>query len=294
MSLEGILQLVWTGITTGSIYALVAVGFVAIYAVTRIINFAQGEFAVLGALVMVTFTAGFGWPMTVGFVAAVLLVAAIGAGVYQVALHPARNASPVTLIIITIGVAIAARGTALLIWGTSPYSLPAFTAGDPLRVYGVTVRLQSLWVIGILAATLAVLYVFFSHTMAGKALRGCAINPQAARWMGVNVDRMRLLSFALAGALGAIAGIVRTPIGLATYDMGVPVALKGFAAAIVGGLVNPVGAVIGGVGLGIAEALTAGLISSRYREMVAFVVLIGVLVARPRKLLPDIREEGGL
>jgi branched-chain amino acid transport system permease protein len=294
MSLEGVLQLTWTGVTTGSIYALIALGFVAIYAVTRIINFAQGEFVMLGALVMVTLTGRLGWPMIVGFVVAVAIVGLVGGGVYRLALHPARHATAVTLIIITIGVAIAARGLALLIWGTSPYTAPPFTRGDPLRIAGVVVRLQSLWVMAILAATLVLLYVFFSHTMVGRALRGSAINPQAARWMGVNVDRMRLLSFALAGTLGAIAGIVVTPIRLATYDMGLPLALKGFAAAIVGGMVNPVGAVLGGLMLGVAESLTAGLISSRFKDAAAFVVLIGVLLARPRRLLPDAREVEGL
>jgi branched-chain amino acid transport system permease protein len=294
LSLEGILQLSWTGITIGSIYALIALGFVAIYAVTRIINFAQGEFVMLGALIMVTMTGRLGWPMPIGFLGAVMVVSLIGAGVYRLALHPARRATVVTLIIITIGVAIAARGLALLLWGTAPHTARPFTVGDPLRIGGVVVRLQSLWVLGILGATLVVLWLFFSRTMAGRALRGCAINPHASALMGVNVERMRLYAFAMAGALGAIAGIVVTPIGLATYDMGLPLALKGFAAAVVGGLVNPIGAVLGGLMLGVAESLTAGLISSRYKEAVAFVILIGVLLARPRRLLPDARDEGGL
>jgi branched-chain amino acid transport system permease protein len=294
MDLQGILQLSWTGITIGSIYALIALGFVAIYAVTRIINFAQGEFVMLGSLIMASLTGRFGWPLPLGFLASVLIVTLIGAGVYRVTIHPARKATIVTLIIITIGVAIAARGLALLIWGTNPYTARPFTEGSPIVAGGVVIRIQSLWVIAILIATLVILYLVFSRTMVGRGMRGCAINPQAAEWMGVNVNRMRLLAFAMAGALGAIAGIVVTPIALATYDMGLPLAIKGFAAAVVGGLVNPIGAVIGGLLLGLAESLTAGLISSRIKEAVAFIVLIGVLIARPRRLLPDARAEGGL
>jgi branched-chain amino acid transport system permease protein len=294
LSLQGLVQLVVTGITTGAVYALVALGFVAVYAVTRVINFAQGEFVMLGALIMVSLTGALGWPVPLGFAATALVVALLAGGLYQFALHPARRATVVTLIIITIGAAIAIRGVALVIWGTFPYSLPAFTAGAPLRLAGAAVRLQSLWVLGILAAVLVLLYVFFNGTLLGKGLRACAINPRAAAWMGVNVDRMRFLSFLLAGALGAVAGIVVAPISLATYDMGLAMGLKGFAAAILGGLTNPVGAVAGGLMLGTAESLTAGLISSRYKDAVAFLILIGVLLARPRRLLPEAREEVGL
>ena len=136
--------------------------------------------------------------------------------------------------------------------------------------------------------------LFFNATLLGRGLRACAINPRAAEWMGVNVDRMRLLAFTLAGVLGAVAGIVVAPISLATYDMGLPMGLKGFDAAIIGGLVNPVGAVIGGLFLGTAESLTAGLISSRYKDAVAFILLIGVLLAHTRRLLPEARDEVGL
>jgi branched-chain amino acid transport system permease protein len=294
MSLQGLLQLVVTGITNGAVYALIALGFVAVFAVTRVINFAQGEFVMLGALIMVTLTGSLAWPMPLGFVATAAIVGLIGAALYRLALHPARRSTVVTLIIITIGAAIAMRGLALLTWGTFPYSLPAFTPGAPLRLGGAAVRLQSLWVLGILAGVLILLYLFFNATLLGRGLRACAINPRAAEWMGVNVDRMRLLSFTLAGVLGAVAGIVVAPISLATYDMGLPMGLKGFAAAIVGGLVNPVGAVIGGLLLGTAESLTAGLISSRYKDAVAFILLIGVLLARPRRLLPEARQEVGL
>lgn len=279
-----VLQLVLAGITTGSIYSLIALGFVTIYSVTGIINFAQGEFAMLGALITISLY-GMDLPIVFAVLPSVLGVTAVGALIQRFAIRPVRHASVITLIIITIGADIALRGMALILWGTDPYILPAFSPGGPIAIFGAVINRQSLWVLGITAAILVALFLFFEYTLVGKAVRACAINARAARLMGIDTNRMACLSFSLAAALGAISGIVIAPITLPTYDMGLILGLKGFVAAAMGGLVNSPGAVIGGLLLGVLESLGAGLISSGYKDAIAFIILIGILLARSEGIL---------
>ncbi len=267
-----------TGVTLGSIYALIALGFVTIYNVTGVINFAQGEFAMLGALLAVTLSKAL--PAVVAFVGAVLITAALGALMQRAALYPARGAPALTLIIITIGLSIAIRGAALIAWGSSPYALPTFTPGPPLDLGPAVLTRQSLWVLATTAALLTALWLFFERTMLGRALRACAVNPMAARLMGIAPPRMALLAFTLSAAVGAAGGVVIAPIISASYDMGLGLGLKGFVAAIMGGLTSPVGAVGGGLLLGALESVTAGALTSAYKDAVAFVVLLAVLLAR--------------
>lgn len=279
-----VLQLVLAGVTTGSIYSLIALGFVTIYSVTGIINFAQGEFAMLGALITISLY-GMDLPIVFAVLPSVLGVTAVGALIQRFAIRPVRHASVITLIIITIGADIALRGMALILWGTDPYILPAFSPGGPIAIFGAVINRQSLWVLGITAAILVALFLFFEYTLVGKAVRACAINARAARLMGIDTNRMACLSFSLAAALGAISGIVIAPITLPTYDMGLILGLKGFVAAAMGGLVNSPGAVIGGLLLGVLESLGAGLISSGYKDAIAFIILIGILLARSEGIL---------
>lgn len=282
-----LLQYVMTGLTTGAIYALLAIGFVAIYNVTGVINFAQGENAMLGALLMVTLHSQFELAVPLAFILTVAIVGLIGATVYRLALRPAQNASPTTMIIITIGASIVIRGLALVMWGTDSYALTAFTAGQPIRVAGAVVQLQSLWVLGTTLVCVAGLYLFFQHTKLGRAVRACAVNRLAARLMGINHDRMAAFSFLLGAALGAVAGAVIAPITYATYDMGTMLGLKGFVAAMMGGLTSLPGAVAGGLLLGILEATGAGLISSGAKNAIALTVLLVILFFRSGGYLRD-------
>jgi branched-chain amino acid transport system permease protein len=287
-----ILQYLLSGLVVGGIYALLGLGFVIVYSVTRVINFAQGEFTMLGALLMVTL-AGRGLPLPLGFLLAALGGCAIGALLERVAIHPVRGASALTLIIITIGASITLRGAALVVWGTDPFVLASFSAGPPLHLGGAIIVRQGLWVLMVALAIFVGLWAFFTLTYLGKAVQACAINPRASRLMGIRVDRMSLLAFALAGGLGAVAGIVIAPITYATYDMGLMLGLKGFVAAVVGGLVSPLGAILGGFLLGILESLAAGLVSSGYKDAFAFLVLILVCLAQAAHLLPwRVAEEG--
>jgi branched-chain amino acid transport system permease protein len=283
-STEQVLQFLVTGITNGSIYALIALGFVVIYSVTSVINFAQGEFAMLGALLGVSLIAA-GMPMGVALVGAVLGVGIFAALLYRFGLRPARDASPLALIIITIGAALAIRGVALVLWGTDPYQMAPFTVGSPLQVGGAVIRLQSLWVLGTTLVLQPLLHLFFTRTMLGRSLRACAVNRLAARLMGIRTDRMALLAFGLSGAVGALGGVIIAPIIFATYDMGLMLSLKGFVAAVMGGMVNYPTAVAGGFLLGILESLGAGFISSGYKDAIAFIALFVILLSKPRWLV---------
>lgn len=266
-----------TGITLGSIYALIALGFVTIYNVTGVINLAQGEFVMIGALAIATLSRAAPLPLAAAL--AILLTAIVGAAIYQVTLRPARGASIVTLIIITIGVSIVLRGIALLIWGVDPYPLRAFSLGPPISLGVAVITRQALWVIATTGLAVLLLYLFFTKTMLGRGMRACALNARAARLMGVPLARMSMLAFALSAGVAAIGGIVLTPIQYASYDMGLILGLKGFVAAIMGGLSSLPGAIIGGLLLGMLESIGGG-INSAYKEAVAFVILIAVLIAR--------------
>lgn len=296
MNPDQLFQLLIAGLTIGSVYALIALGFVVIYNVTGVINLAQGEFAMLGALLAITLsgetglfnrtlTVDLGLPLPLAVVAATLLVMLVGMLVYQFAIRLVRAGSVIVQIIITIGIAIALRGGALIVWGTDPYRLPDFSEGAPLHIGTAVLTRQDVWVIGTAAVLLVLLALFFQRTMLGKGLRACSINRTAARLMGINVSQMMLLAFALSAGIGALAGIVIAPKTFVGYEAGTFLTLKGFIAATVGGLENETGAVIGGVALGVLETLAAGYLSSGYKDAIAVLVLILVLVLQTSGML---------
>ena len=195
------LQFILSGLSTGSIYVLIALGIVLIYSVTGIINLAQGEYAMLGAMLAIQYTA-WNLPLALAFAASVVTVIVIGMIIERLTVNPVRSASPVTLIIITVGVSIILRGLALLVWGATPYSLQEFTNGGPLNLFGAVVSLQRLWVMGTAAVVLGALYFLLDRTMLGKALRACSINQNAASLMGISPSQMSLFTFALSRGSG--------------------------------------------------------------------------------------------
>ncbi len=286
MSLEQqILQFIITGITVGSIYALIGLGFNIIYNSTEIINFAQGEFVMLGGLIAVTGIQVLRLPIFFAAILAVIMVAVVGFVMNLLAIRPLKDASPITLIIITIGASIFIRGVSSFVWGKEPYTIPAFSGDEPIPFFGAVIQPQSLWVLFITMVIVVGLKLFFDRTLTGKAMIACAFQPRAARLVGIDVSYMVLLSFGLSGAVGAAAGIVIAPMSMLQYDMGVILGLKGFCAAIIGGLGYPWGAVVGGISLGILESLGAGLISSGYKDAIAFLILLLMLFFRPQGLL---------
>ncbi len=283
-----LLQYLITGLTVGSTYAMVAIGFNIIYNVTEIINFAQGEFVMLGGLVMVFLYVAAGLPIVLAFPLTVIIVTLVGMLLDRLAIRPIRQPSVLTLIIATIAASIIIKGIAMFIWGKDPFDLPAFSGRNPIHFFGAVIQPQYLWIIGFLIVIVIFLTLFFEKTIIGKAMSACADNPDAASLVGINVKRMILLSFALSAAIGAVAGITITPISLMEYDRGAMLAIKGFGAVVLGGLGSFPGAILGGLILGTIESFGAGLIHSGYKDAFALIVLLGALFLRPSGLLGSI------
>ena len=278
------LQYLFSGLTIGAIYALAGLGFSIIYNASRVINFAQGEFIMIGAMATVSLT-GLGLPLALAIPLAVAATVLVGAAIARFAIIPARGASPVTLIIITIGLSVFLRGAAQVLWGKGYHALPAFSGDAPFVVFGATLLPQSLWVLGTTLAVIAGLGWFFGRTLYGKAMLAASCNPLAARLVGIRVDGVVLAAFALAALLGAVGGIVMAPITFTSADSGIMLGLKGFSAAMLGGLGNSAGAILGGLIVGVAEAMSAGYLSSSYKEATAFAIILFVLLFMPRGLL---------
>ena len=278
-----LLQFVFSGLTVGAIYALVALGFTLIYKASDIINFAQGEFVMLGGMTTV-FVAHAGVPLPLAALIAIIATTAIGLGLHRFAIEPARGATPVALIMITIGASIFLRGTAQIVFDRRFHSLPPLLGADPIQFGGAALLPQSLIVLATATVIVVVLWLFIERTILGKAVIATAANRLAARLIGVDTRRIVALSFAVSAAIGAIAGVLITPITLTSYDAGTLLALKGFAAAMLGGIGSAPGAVVGGILIGMFEALAAGYISSNYKDAVAFLIILIVLVAIPQGL----------
>lgn len=278
------LQFFFSGLTVGAVYALVALGFTLIYNASDVINFAQGEFVMLGGMTTV-FLAQAGLPLPVAAFAALIITVAVGLVLYRGAIETAGGASAVTLIMITIGASIFLRGIAQTVFDKRFHSMPHLFGDAPLRIGGAAILPQSLVVLGGAAAIVAALWWFIDRTLLGKAVIATASNRLASQLVGINARRIVGLSFAISAALGAVAGILITPITLTSYDVGTLLALKGFAAAMLGGIGSALGAVVGGLLLGMIEAFSAGYISSKYKDAFAFLILLAVLFAIPQGLL---------
>lgn len=277
------LQFAFSGLTVGAIYALVALGFTIIYNASDVVNFAQGEFVMIGGMLTV-FAYAAGLPLPVAALLAVIVAVFVGLALEWLAIEPARDAPPVTLIIITIGASIFLRGLAQVVFDKQFHSLPAFSGDEPIRIGGAALLPQSFWVLGSAIVIFLALYAFFNHTLTGKAVLATAANRFAARLVGINTTFVMALSFGVSAAIGAVAGVLVTPITLTSYDVGTLLALKGFASAMLGGMGNPIGAVIGGLLVGLLEAFGAGYINSEYKDAIAFLVILGVLFVMPQGL----------
>lgn len=281
--LSQFLQFMFSGVTVGATYALAALGFTLIYNASNVINFAQGEFIMLGGMLTVFFLKS-GLPLPAALVLAIAVPAAVGVLVEKLAIEPARGADTVTLIIITIGASLVLRGLVQIWRGKGPAVFPAFSGDTPILIGGAALAPQSLWVLGTSAVIVLALWLFFNRTVEGKAILATSIDPLAAQLVGVNTQWVLLVSFALSAAIGALGGILLTPITMTSYDVGIMLGLKGFVAAVVGGLGAGLGAVAGGLLVGIAEALTAGYISSAYKDAAPFVLILVILFFMPRGL----------
>jgi branched-chain amino acid transport system permease protein len=284
------LQFLFSGLTVGAIYALIALGFTLIYNASDVINFAQGEFVMLGGMSTV-FLALAGVPLPLAALVAIVVTIAAGFAMHRGAIEPARDASPVALIMITIGASIFIRGVAQVVFDKRFHSLPPLFGNEPINLGGATLLPQSLVVLAGGATIVILLWLFIDRTLLGKAIIATAANRLAARLVGINTRRIVGLAFAISAAIGAVAGILVTPLTFTSYDVGTLLALKGFAAAMLGGIGSALGAVIGGLILGMLEAFGAGYVSSKYKDAVAFLVILAVLFAMPQGLLGRGRVE---
>jgi branched-chain amino acid transport system permease protein len=278
------LQFAISGITVGAIYGLVGLGFALIYNASGVINFAQGEFVMIGGMATVSLLAA-GLPLIAAIPVAIAIAAIVGVLLEKLAIEPALHrpggASAITVVIITIGASIFLRGVVEVGLDKNFHPLPAFSGDAPISLAGAQIQPQSLWVLGVMALVVVSLLWFFERTRFGKAILATAYNRLAAQLVGIDTRFVLLASFALAAALGALAGVLSAPITLTRYDIGIMLGLKGFCAAILGGLGSAFGAVAGGLVLGLAEALAAGYVSSAYKDAVAFVIILLVLFLRP-------------
>lgn len=278
------LQLAVSGLAVGAGYALIAVGIVAIYTVSRTINLAQGEFAALAGLIALGFVDA-GLPLLIAILVAILAVVIVACAVEVLAIRRARDLTTLTSIILTLGIAILLRAVMLLVWGPEGRGLPPLPGGT-FMIGDVVVRAQELWLIAIVVISAVVLRWFYVNTLTGTSLRASAEQPVAARLVGISLRRASLISFVIAGITGAIAGVLVSPIQFIAWNSGLALGLKGFVAATLGGgLVSIPGALLGGLALGLLENLVAGYISTGLRDAVAFVVLIVVLVVRSKRTL---------
>ncbi|MGA2507962.1 MAG: branched-chain amino acid ABC transporter permease [Chitinispirillaceae bacterium] len=293
MSLSLIIQYLFSGITSGSIYAIVAIGFNIIYNTTGIINFAQGEFVMLGGMTAITFS-GF-MPLPAAIACAVVITALVGAIIEIVFIRWLKKPTVLQLIIITIGLSILIREAALHIWDEKVRSLPYFTGNEisSIRLFGAYISPQVLWVLATCGAIVICLNLFFSYTLTGRSMRACSADRTAAALCGINVRTMVTLTFMISAAIGALAGCVVSPIAQTHYECGAPLAIKGFTVAILGGLGNSTGAVAAGLILGIIEAFSISLLPSAYKDVIAITILLLVLFFRPTGLFGS-REAGTL
>jgi branched-chain amino acid transport system permease protein len=293
MTSEQLLQYLFSGITAGSIYAIVAIGFNIIYNATGIINFAQGEFLMLGAMVAISLQPLM--PLPLAILLAVLITACIGAIVELLFIRWLDRPSVLRMVVITIGVSILLREVAMSVWGVGVRSLPYFSGNECSSVcfLGACMSPQVLWVLGIGVVIVVGLTLFFRLSLTGQAMRACAANRTAASLCGIDTRNMVTFAFMLSAAIGALAGCAISPIAQTQYDCGTSLAIKGFATAILGGLGNSMGAVAAGLIIGVLEAMSITVIPLAYKDAVSIAILLAILFARPSGLFGN-REAGAL
>jgi branched-chain amino acid transport system permease protein len=281
MFIELFFQYLVAGLTYGTIYAIVGIGFNIIYNSTGIINFAQGEFVMLGGMTAVTLN-GF-LPLPVAIIGAVLITMLIGGLIEITFIRWLVKPSVLRMIIITIGLSILIREAALALWGEGVRSLPYFTGNEvtALSFGGVRVSPQVLWSLGVCSIIVILLNLFFKFTMLGWQMRACASNREAAALCGIPTKNMVTLSFVLSAGIGALAGCVVSPITYTQYNIGSGLAIKGFTVAILGGLGNSMAAVGAGLILGILESFSIWVMPTAYKDAISISLLLLMLFVRP-------------
>ncbi len=279
------LQQLIQGIAMGSIYGLIAIGYVLIYNAWGVLNFAQGDMVMVGAFAILVAHVFWGLPLLAAFPIAIFICIIVGFLVELTAFRPLINASNTRRLIATIGVGIFLRNLVRVIFGADPYPFPSIFGTAPIKLGGLTLIPQNLWntVIGFMLVVL--LSLFLKNTRMGKSMRATAQDREAARLMGINVKRSMSLTFIIASVLGGFAGMLICPVYFVIPTLGTSLGNKGFAAALLGGITSNPGSMIGGISLGILESFGAGYVSSALMPSIAFGVLFLVLIFKPTGIL---------
>lgn len=280
-------QLLISGLAIGCIYSLVSLGFVITYKSMNILNFAYGEVVTLGAYLGTTFVVGSKLPILLGLILDLIAMMAIGVAFAYVVYRPLRNKPVRTVVIATIGVSIAIQALVLLIWGPYPKSMPALGGSEPVRLLGLSILPQHLYIFIITAATVFILWLLYSKTTIGWKMQAVAQDAEAARLMGINTDLVIVLTWILSATLGGLAGFLLAPLFFINVTVGFAAMLKAFAACIIGGMGSFQGALLGGLFIGVAESFLAGYVSSAYKDALTFGVLIVVLLLLPQGLFGE-------
>lgn len=277
-------QLVVSGLALGSIYALLALSLVLINKATDVVNFAQGEMAMFGTFVCFGLLTQTKLPLPAVLVLAIPVGALLGGLTERVAIRPLQSAPPVNALIATIGLWMIYHHGAGWIWGYDPVRFPSLFSPDPVNLLGTRVAQNGLGIIGVALLIMALLYLYFEYTRSGIAMRAASINRRAAQLMGVNVDRLSLIAWGLAGAISVVSGFLIAPLTFLDFEMMFAVLLKAFAGAILGGFNSPPGAVVGCLVIGVLENLFGAYVSTAFKDTFAFGVIILVLMFRPQGL----------
>jgi len=278
------LQLLFAGVGNGAIYALIALGFNVIFKSTGALNFAQGEWVMLGGMIAAAAVAAHA-DVWLGCLVAVVIVAAVGFLSERLIVAPLKRPTPMLITLLSIGLAISTKSVVMLALGKDPAGYPGFSGDAVLSIFGARVPAQTLWIIGITLAFIVMAHAFFERTILGKSLRAVAADREAASLVGINVRHSVMWSFVIGALAGGIAGTIITPLTFTSYDQGGLIGFKGFSAAMLGGIGNLYGALVGGIVLGLLETMAAGYISSHFKDAVAFIVLLTILFALPSGLL---------
>lgn len=281
---SAVLQLLVAGIGTGSIYALIALGFNVVFKSTGAMNFAQGEWVVMGGMISALLFASVS-NIGLACLLAVVIVSALGILSERLVIWPLRRPNTLLITLVSIGLAICTRSLVMIVLGKKPVGYPSFSETSTLVLGGISIQTQTLWIVGLTLAFLVVMHFFFERSMMGKALRAAAADRDAAAIVGVRVETTVMLSFAIAAFAGALAGAIITPLTLSSYDQGAMFGFKGFSAAMLGGVGSLPGAVVGGLALGLLEAFGSFYISSDFKDAIAFAVLLLILFVRPSGFL---------
>lgn len=280
-----LVQQVVNGLAMGCLYALIALGFTMIWNTVETVNFAQGEFSMIAMFVMLTVFVTMDGPFAVGLLLAILCTAAISILMGRVAIKPLIEKDPHVMVVATIGVSIILANGAKLIWGTQPFYFPSLVGTRPVSIGPFALSPQSLLVIGVTLVLVLALQLASQRTLVGKAMRAVAQDREMASLLGISDTRIRDITFGVSAALAAVAGVLMAPIVFVDAELGLPMLLRAFVAAVVGGFGSYAGALVGALFIGVMDNLTAFYLSSAYRDVISFGLLILVLALKPSGLL---------